>query len=192
MLMREKKSKLTTVLAICLSFFLIFAVVYIFRYQIASLFNIKSNSNGTCYTTCENKVTITDDGISEAVKKIYDAVVLVKNYRNDKLYATGTGFVYKIDNNYGYLLTNYHVIDGNSSIKIIFSDGTDVVATYLGGDSYLDVAVLAIPKNNVLKVAEIGNSEKSKLGDTLFTIGTPVNIEYQGTVTRGILSGKLS
>lgn len=190
MQMREKRHGLITCLALVLGIFVTLSVIYIFRYQIISLFNIDNTGNGTCYTECENKVTITDDGISEAVEKIYDAVVLVENYKNDKLYATGTGFVYKVDSNYGYLLTNYHVIDGNTSVKIIFSDETEVTATYLGGDSYLDVAVLTIPKEKVLKVAEIGSSEDSKLGDTVFTIGTPINVEYKGTVTRGILSGK--
>jgi len=47
--------------------------------------------------TTKREVTISDNGISEAVEKVYDAVVVVESYVNDKLYATGTGFVYKTD-----------------------------------------------------------------------------------------------
>lgn len=161
--------------------------IYLFKDE---LFKGETTSNGICYTACENKVTITENGISAAVDKIYDAVVLVQNYKNDKVYSTGTGFVYKVDNKYGYILTNYHVINGNTSIKIVLSDDTEVEAKYLGGDEYIDVAVLAITKDKVLGVAEIGNSTTAKLGDTVFTVGTPVDYEYRGTVTRGILSGK--
>lgn len=161
--------------------------IYLFKDE---LFKGKSSSNGICYTACENKITINEKGISDAVDKIYDAVVLVENYKNDKVYSTGTGFVYKVDNKYGYILTNYHVINGNTSINILLSDDTKVEAKYLGGDEYIDVAILAIDKDKVLGVAEIGNSTTTKLGDTLFTVGTPVDYEYRGTVTRGILSGK--
>lgn len=146
--------------------------------------------NGSCYTKCENKVTVTDKGIADAVDKVYDAVVIVESYQQNKLTSTGTGFIYKVNDNYGYIITNYHVINGNTTIKITMADGTSINAKYLGGEQYLDIAVLAIPKANVTKVVEIGNSETLRVGDTVFTVGTPVDLEYRGTVTRGILSGK--
>lgn len=162
------------------------AIWYFLGNKISSVFSY----NGTCYTECQNKVTITDKGISDAVSKIYDAVFIIENYQNDKLSSTGTGFIYKVDNKNGYILTNYHVINGASKITVISSSDEEITATYLGGDEYLDIAVLTIPKNKVKIVAQLGNSEDSKLGDTVFTIGTPVDYEYRGTVTRGILSGK--
>lgn len=161
--------------------------IYLFK---DSLFKVETTSNGICYTACENKVTITDKGISEAVNKIYEAVVLVENYRNNKVHSTGTGFVYKIDNKKAYILTNYHVINGNTKLNIILANDEEVEAKYLGGDEYIDIAVLEIDKDKVTAVAEIGNSTNTKLGDTVFTVGTPVDYEYRGTVTRGILSGK--
>src|SRR5574344_1089034 len=93
--------------------------------------------NGTCYTKCENKVTISENGISDAVEKAFDAVVLVENYKNSKLYSTGTGFVYKVDDKYGYLLTNYHVVSGQTSLKVILSNDESIDATLLGTDSFL-------------------------------------------------------
>jgi len=65
-----------------------------------------------------------------------------------------------------------------------------VDAKVLGSDTYADIAVLSISKDAVLKVAEIGKSTDMELGDTLFTVGSPLGIEYMGTVTKGILSGK--
>ena len=160
-------------------------IVYYFKDDIFPSFN-----SGQCYTKCENKVTIDEKGISESVDKIYDAVVYVENYKKQKLYATGTGFVYKVDQNNGYIITNYHVINGSDTLKVILSNDKMVDATYLGGDEYMDIAIIAIKAENVIKVAELGDSSLAKLGDTVFTVGTPVDYEYRGTVTRGILSGK--
>lgn len=190
MKMKDKRSTITNFIFLFLGIIITVAIIYFFRDNLISLFPNGSNSNGTCYTQCENKISITENSISDAVDKIYDAVVLIKNYNNNKLSASGTGFVYKIDSNYGYILTNYHVIDGNTSLKVVLSNEEEITATYIGGDNYLDIAVLTIPKDNVLKVAEIGNSKNTKLGDTVFTIGSPVDIQYMGTVTKGILSGK--
>lgn len=136
-------------------------------------------------------VTIVDSGISEAVDKIYDAVVVVKTYRNKQVYATGTGFVYKTDDNIAYILTNNHVIEKGDSIYVEFTNGSLVETTVAGKDSYSDIAVLTLKKNDIIKVAEIGSSENAKVGDTVFTVGAPLDADsYSGTVTRGILSGK--
>ncbi len=189
--MKENNKVIKQVIICFLIFFLgIFVTIGGIYYFKDELFSGDSSSNGICYTACQNKVTINEKGISDAVDKIYDAVVLIENYKNNQLYSTGTGFVYKIDSKKGYLLTNYHVVNGNTSLKVTLNNGNTVNATYLGGDEYLDIAVISIDSEYVMKVAEIGTSEESKLGDTLFTIGTPVDSEYMGTVTRGILSGK--
>ena len=60
----------------------------------------------------------------------------------------------------------------------------------MGTDAYMDIAVLKIDSDKVLQVAEIGDSTEAKLGDTIFTVGTPVSTEYAGTVTKGIISGE--
>lgn len=153
----------------------------------------KSESNagalGCQYTSCENKVIIDDTGISAAVDKVYDAVVMVKNYEGNQIASTGSGFVYKIDDKYGYIMTNEHVVSGASSLSVVMTNEKEVTATKLGGDEYLDIAVLRIPVKEVLKVATIGSTENLKLGDTIFTIGSPVGEEYYNTVTSGIISG---
>lgn len=138
-----------------------------------------------------SEITVTEsDTISSSVDKVYNAVVVIESYTNNKLSSSGTGFVYKQDGKTGYIITNYHVIKGATSIKVVNANNESVDAKLLGGDEYEDVAVLSIDSSAVLAVAEIGSSEEMSIGDTLFTVGTPVGSEYMGTVTKGILSGK--
>ena len=151
--------------------------------------DVLGNSGGNVVTRNDTQV-YEKNSLAAAVDKIYDAVAMVSAYQNDTLISTGSAFVYKTDNNYGYLLTNYHVVEGADSITLTMSDDTEAEATVLGGDEYLDLAVLRVDKSNVSMVANIGNSEDMNLGDTVFTVGTPMGEEYRGTVTSGILSGK--
>ncbi len=136
-------------------------------------------------------VTVTDTGIADAVEKVYDSVVTVKNYARNQLYSTGSGFVFKIDGKYGYILTNYHVINGGSEVSVIFTNNKEEKVTVVGYDEYSDIAVLAVDKSLVLATAQIGSSNDMRVGDTTFAVGTPVDSSvYSWSVTRGILSGK--
>ena len=128
--------------------------------------------------------------LAASVKKVYDSVAVVEGYQQNQLSSTGTGFVYKVDDKYGYVMTNHHVISGAEKVVLIRSDDKEIEGVVLGSDEYLDLAVIRINKSDVIDTAVIGTSEKSKLGDTVFTIGSPLGYEYRGTVTDGILSGK--
>ncbi len=136
-------------------------------------------------------VTVTDTGIADAVEKVYDSVVTVKNYARNQLYSTGSGFVFKIDDKYGYILTNYHVINGGNEVSVVFTNNKEEKVTVVGYDEYSDIAVLAVDKSLVLSTAQIGSSNDMRIGDTTFAVGTPVDSSvYSWSVTRGILSGK--
>jgi len=136
-------------------------------------------------------VTINDTGIAESVDKIYDAVVVVKTYVKKELYSTGTGFVYEVDGNKVYILTNHHVIDKGTEIYVQFTDGNTVKVNVVGSDKYADIAVLSMEANDSVKVASIGSSDSLRVGDTVFAVGAPLDATtYSGTVTRGIISGK--
>ena len=174
------KSRIIWIVAIILSFFVgICATIIVIKY-------INSDQ-----TITNKNVTVTEqDSISEAIEKVYDAVVVVEVYNNDRLVSTGTGFVYKKDDDYGYIITNHHVIESNGTIRITNTGGNTVEAKLLGSDEYADIAVLSIDKDAALEEAEIGNTTDIKLGDTVFTIGSPLGVDYMGTVTKGILSGK--
>lgn len=146
--------------------------------------------NEVVKTITEKKVNITDTGISEAVSKVDDSVVVIETYTKKSLVGTGTGFVYDTDKSNGYIMTNHHVIESGDEIVITYSDDTEATATIVGSDEYADIAVLKVDKKTIKSVASLGKSTDVKLGDTVFTIGSPMGYEYRGTVTRGILSGK--
>lgn len=137
-----------------------------------------------------SQVSVTEaDTIQSGVSKVYDATVVVESYSKGQLSSSGTGFIYKKEDGKAYIITNCHVVSGATEVKIVNMNDERVSAKVLGSDEYEDVAVLEIDATYALAVAEIGNSEDMKLGDTVFTVGTPVGSEYKGTVTKGILSG---
>lgn len=133
-----------------------------------------------------------ENSISSSVDKVYSSTVAVMSYNKNSLISTGTGFVYKKNKDVYYIMTNYHVIDGADSVKVEFNDNEDKIeAKILGGEVYSDIAILTIDGKGLEFIpVEVGNSEEVKLGDTIFTVGNPMGIEYKGTVTKGILSGK--
>lgn len=129
--------------------------------------------------------------ISSAIGKVYDAVGVIEVYdEKGSLVSTGTGFVYKIKDNKAYLMTNNHVISGGNSIKVLFPNDNEIEATIVGSDVYSDIAVLSIDKTDDIVSAVMGDSKKSIVGDTVFTVGSPEGSNYAGTVTKGILSAK--
>ena len=146
---------------------------------------------GTNTTITKNgQVIVEKASLSESVSKTKDAVVMIEGYKANEMTSTGTGFIYKTDDKYGYVMTNQHVIDSTDRVVLVLSTDEEVEGTLLGGDEYLDLAVIRIDKSKVLAVAQIGDSSSSSVGDTVFTIGSPMGYEYRGTVTSGILSGK--
>ena len=154
------------------------------------LISKKGLFNQTIINKSEKEVTVNENGIADAVEKLYDAVVVVQNYQKNTLASSGTGFIYKTDVDKAYILTNAHVVSGASSVKLIFTNNKTYDAEIVGSDTYSDIAILSVNKDNIIQVAEIGSYQDARLGDTLFTIGAPLDAEYSWTVTRGILSGK--
>lgn len=143
-------------------------------------------------TVTEEKKTVTvdDKGISEGINNIYNSVVVIETYKNNKLISTGSGFAFKEKNNQTYIMTNNHVIEGSNKIILTLTNEEEVEASLVGGDSYTDIAVLKVKNNNNLKLANLSDSSKIKVGDTVFAIGAPLGKQFKNTVTRGILSGK--
>lgn len=163
---------------ICLCVFVLFYNFYLKNLVVETTKTIKD-------------VTVTDTGIADAVEKVYDSVVTVKNYVRGQLYSTGSGFVFKTDDKYGYILTNYHVINGGSQVSVVFTNNKEENVNVVGYDEYSDIAVLAVEKSSIISIAQIGSSENLRIGDTTFAVGTPVDSSvYSWSVTRGILSGK--
>jgi serine protease Do len=99
-------------------------------------------------------------------------------------YGQGSGFVYDTD---GHIVTNYHVAGEADQIKVIFTDGTSLDATLVGGDPDSDLAVVKIdPAGMDLQPLTLGDSDSLQVGQMVIAIGNPFGLE--GTMTSGIVS----
>ena len=99
--------------------------------------------------------------------------------------ASGTGSGVVVDSA-GYVLTNYHVIHGADKITVTLPSNSIFPAAVIGTDQQSDLAVLKINADEPLPFAQIGDSEKVKVGDWVLAIGSPFGLEK--SVTAGIVS----
>jgi S1-C subfamily serine protease len=99
----------------------------------------------------------------------------------------GTGFI--VDSK-GYILTNSHVVsDGKASdVNVLFNDGSTSKGKVLWNDPTIDLAIVKVDKTG-LPVADLGNSDSVRTGDLAVAIGNPLGLEFQKSVTQGIISG---
>ncbi len=104
-----------------------------------------------------------------------------QEYRSD---AGGSGFVISSD---GLVVTNYHVIEGASTVKVHLNN-RDYTATVKGTDPATDIALLKIDAGNNLRYLELGDSDHLRVGDWIMVIGNPLNLDK--TVTVGVVSAK--
>lgn len=98
--------------------------------------------------------------------------------------SVGTGVLLSDD---GYLITNYHVIEGMAACTILLSDDREFEAALIGGDELTDLAVLKIEATG-LTAAEFGDSDALEVGDAVVAIGNPLGTKLRGTMTDGIVS----
>lgn len=99
------------------------------------------------------------------------------------LSGAGSGVIITSD---GYIVTNHHVIEGATNIKITLSDQTKYDATLIGSDSRSDIALLKIDATG-LTAAVVGNSDNLQVGEFSMAIGNPLG-SLGGTVTTGVIS----
>ena len=171
------------------------------------VFNNSANSSPTSFATVNNtpvsstvsNVTV-NDGIVSAVKKVKPAVMGVVNYstvsnyfsQQSQLQATGvgTGVLFYKDSQYGYLVTNNHVVDGAAKVAVVQSSGKHINATVVGTDPFTDLAVLKIPVADVQNItpAQFANSNNIQAGEPAIAIGTPMGLDFADSVTAGIVS----
>jgi serine protease Do len=96
----------------------------------------------------------------------------------------GSGFIIKSD---GYILTNAHVVNGADKINVRIKDGRNLAAKLIGIDEKTDIAIIKVDATN-LPVAALANSDAVRVGEIVFAIGAPYNLDY--TFTAGIVSAK--
>lgn len=96
----------------------------------------------------------------------------------------GSGIIATSD---GYIITNAHVVDGASSLKVILSSGKTYQAKLIGSDSITDLAVIKIEATG-LTAAEFGSSTDLQVADTVMAVGNPGGMEFNSSVTIGYVS----
>src|SRR5580693_9611866 len=104
--------------------------------------------------------------------------------RSQRATSLGSGVVVSPD---GYIITNNHVVDGATDVKVSFADKEEYPAKVIGTDKYTDVAVLKINKTG-LTTLPFADSARAEVGDVVLAIGEPFGLGQ--TVTMGIISAK--
>ncbi|KQL34721.1 2-alkenal reductase [Psychrobacillus sp. FJAT-21963] len=165
--------------------------------------NLPSNneikSNNTTQETKQLSVDVTTD-VTGAVEKASGAVVGITNIQSVTDFwsnsqstqeaGTGSGVIYKKAGGKAYVITNHHVVEGAKSLEVTLVDGTKVDAKLVGSDIWSDLAVLEMDDAGVDAVIEFGNSDTLKQGETVIAIGNPLGLDFYGSVTTGVVSGK--
>lgn len=127
----------------------------------------------------------------EIYKKVSGASVGILVYgKSESLSGEGTGVLFKEDNDgkYTYIITCAHVIDDVSGgIVVQLNDGTEYTAEKVGFDNRTDIGILRIEASG-LSLAEIGDSSKLAVGDTVYAIGNPGGVEFANSFTNGMIS----
>ena len=154
-------------------------------------------------TTKTSTATKGGTEITKVVAEVKNAVVSVINKQStsrNNLYGTqqtggelataseGSGVIYKNENGYAYIVTNYHVIAKSQELEVLLADGTREKAELVGSDQWTDLAVIRIANTNVSTVAEFANSDDVEVGQIAIAIGSPLGSEFATSVTQGIVS----
>lgn len=155
---------------------------------------IVQNTDGSNQTVVqevvEREVVTQEAERINAIDKVSPAIVGVVNYAKNRTQGEGSGIVYKTDGNDAYIVTNEHVVSGGDYFEVVFKNGESSEATIVGTDVYTDLAVLKVTGVEVEAVAEFGNTEDLKVGQTVMAIGNPLGLNFAGSATSGIVSGQ--
>lgn len=147
---------------------------------------IKKNSftgNGNSVSGTPN---VSADGLTpgQVYAKCADSVVAIVAASNTSR-SSGSGFIITAD---GYVLTNYHVVEGSTLVTVTMHDGTTFTASAVGYDGNHDIALLKIDATD-LPAADIGKSSELIVGDQVVAIGNPLG-DLTSTLTVGYISAK--
>lgn len=149
-------------------------------------------------------VTTVVSDVSEMVEAVMPAVVSINNTYTERIsyfgqtfsseaQASGSGIIVGENDVELLVVTNYHVVEGSEKLGVVFADGSEVEASVKGMDIDMDLAVLAVPLENILTstlnqiaVATLGDSDALKVGEPAIAIGNALG--YGQSVTTGCIS----
>ena len=133
-------------------------------------------------------VDITSD-VTELVARSENKVVTVTAKARGQSIDSGSGAVYKVDGKTVYIITNNHVVaDGDEAI-VTFANGKEQKVEIVGKDELTDLALLKTEVDFKAEAFVMGNSSLVKKGEYVIAMGSPLGIEYQGSVSGGLISG---
>lgn len=99
----------------------------------------------------------------------------------------GSGVIFKNDGGKSYIVTNNHVISNAKELIVSLADGRTLKGKLIGADEMTDLAVVRVDDGK-LPVAKFGDSDKIVVGEPAIAIGNPMGLEFQGSVTSGVIS----
>lgn len=165
---------------------------------ISSPSTVQSNSEKTNNNTVKTSSNTVPLSVANIAKQVGPAVVGVstKSITSIDMFGLpetqegmGSGIIFNED---GYILTNYHVINGAKQITVIFNngkEGKEIPAKVVNYDSSLDLAVIKLTEDvEIPAVAEFGDSDSIEVGEPAIAIGNPLGKQFLGTVTAGVIS----
>lgn len=155
--------------------------------RLASNNEYRSNSS---YNTTSRNV------LSQVIGSVKDSTVGISLLKPDgesildlnvaEKWGMGTGII--VTRN-GYVLTNQHLAQNiGAKLVVTLNDGKETQGKVVWNEPNIDLAIIKIDEKN-LKAATLGNSANSYVGDDVIAIGNPLGVEFQGTTTKGIISG---
>ena len=133
-------------------------------------------------------VDITSD-VTELVAKSENKVVTVTAKARGQSIDSGSGAVYKIDGKTVYIITNNHVVADGDEAVVTFANGKEQKVEIVGKDELTDLALLKTEVDFKAEAFVMGNSSLVKKGEYVIAMGSPLGIEYQGSVSGGLISG---
>lgn len=155
----------------------------------------ETNSNETMEIDTTTQITEVVKNVSPAVVGITNMQTQFENFwREDQSLedeaGTGSGVIYKIDENDAFIVTNHHVIEDADNLEVVLPSEVKLEAELLGSDLFMDLAVLKVVAEEIEEVVEIGTSENINVGEPVLAIGNPLGHMFAGSVTQGIISSK--
>lgn len=157
------------------------------------------NGDTSSDTSASSDGTVSAMSDQDIAAKLTPSVVCIQNYQVTQNYgfmqtdtsdssvspaSEGSGIIMSED---GYIITNAHVVEGATSLKVMTSDGETYEAQLIGSDTVTDLAVVKINATG-LTAAEFGSSEDLRVADKVMAIGNPGGHELSSSVTIGYVS----
>lgn len=155
----------------------------------------KTDKENNSNSIVQNVSVKVETDVTKAVNKAGGSVVGITNIQGGNVWTqaqeagTGSGVIYKKQDNSAYIVTNHHVVEGANRLEVTLANGEKIEAKLLGSDLWTDLAVLQVDGNKIQTVAEFGDSDALKLGEPVIAIGNPLGLEFAGSITQGIISG---